>query len=195
MGGPLGSDWPCAKGPVPYGLDTISKGVGARARLEQLRNAIMALPGGKYQGLESVFETHVLRPIYPDPKDAAAVAVHLKTYWFDETSKDAYFPNVPVAQIYAEGVLKASELSLNGKPDPVPIDAWWVVDQPEVKLLELALVGGNGVTRSQSVVLLVLTPRPPADKARMVILNKEAVAWVTEHQTGRVVTRKVGPKS
>jgi hypothetical protein len=41
--------------------------------------------------------------------------------WFDRTSEDLYFPQCqPIAPIFAEGVLKTLELSLNGKGDPVP---------------------------------------------------------------------------
>lgn len=197
MGGPMDPDWPCAKGPVPHGLDTISSRPDARARLEQLRNAISALASVNYRGLETALETHVLQPIYPTAREAADVAAHLKQHWFDETSGAAYFSRFqPIAGIYAEGVLKAVELSLRtaaGAP-PVPIDAWWVVDQPDVKMLSLALVDSSGVTRSDRVTLLVLTPRPDAGKARMAILNKEAVAWVTETTIGKVETRKVGPR-
>jgi hypothetical protein len=195
MGGPMDPDWPCAKGPVPYGLDTISSKPDARTRLEQLQAAISALAGVNYRGLETVLEAHVLQPIYSNPADAADVAAHLKKYWFDETSTEAYFSG-PIAQIYAVGVLNAVELSLKSAPGapPVPINAWWVVDQPAVKMLSLALVDSGDVTRSDRVTLLVLTPRPRVDRARMAILNKEAVAWVTERETtsGRVTTRKVG---
>jgi len=170
----------------------------ARARLEQLRAAISALSGVNYHGLETVLEVHVLQPIYSNPSDAADIAAHLKKYWFDETSADAYFSG-PIAKIYAEGVLNAVELSLKSAPGapPVPINAWWVVDQPAVKMLSLALVDSSDVTRSDRVTLLVLTPRPLVDKARMAILNKEAVAWVTEQQTtsGNVITRKVGRRT
>ena len=41
--------------------------------------------------------------------------------WFDRTSEDLFFPQCqPIAPIFAEGVLKTLELSLNGKGDPVP---------------------------------------------------------------------------
>src|SRR5262245_59467073 len=194
MGGPMDPDWPCAKGPVRFGLDTISSMLDGRARLEQLRNAITALASVNYRGLETALEVHVLRPIYPNPNDAAAVAAHLNQHWFDETSSSAYFPAFqPIAPIYAEGVITAVNLSMNSPgPAPVPINAWWVVDQPHVKLVSLALTDSGDITRSDRVTLLVLTPRPSVVQARMAILDKRAVAWVTERERAnrKIITRK-----
>jgi hypothetical protein len=187
MGGPIDPGWPCTKGYIPDGLDKISSLTDARARLTTLRNALLALGTG-YLGIENVFKTCILDLIFPN--DAAAVTAYLKKYWFDPNSPSAYFPGIQVAQIYGDGVLKCVELSLGGTPDPTPIDAWWVVDQPNVKMLSLALVDSGGVTRSKSVVLLVLTPRPPTNNMRMRIVNTNAVAWVTEYQTSdaKVIT-------
>lgn len=194
MGGPVSPDWPVAKGPVPHGLDTISGMPDARARLERLKNAMLGISGNRYRGLETVFEEHVLRPIFNDPKDAAKVAEHLKKHWFDDTSPEAFFPGIQVAEIYADGVLSTIALSLKGGNSPVPIDAWWVVDQHDVKLLPLARVDNN-VTKGPSVVLLILTPRPhPAlQTGPMMILNKEAVVWISEQQTtrGAITRRKI----
>jgi hypothetical protein len=200
MGGPLDSNNPCAKGPIPYCLDECSKGRGARRRLRRLRDAIASL-APTYQGLEGVFDTYLVSHIYKDPQIRQDLAAYLKKYWFDESSNDAYFKNQHVAVKYAEGVLKTLELSLNGRQPgiagvghrPVPINAWWLVEsKEEVKLLTLADVNDKGVTVGDRVTLLILTPRPSVDvKSTTRILGKAAQAWVTEQRGDKVITRKV----
>jgi hypothetical protein len=194
MGGPLGSDSPCAKGPIPYCLDECSKGRAARHRLTQLSTAIKSL-SPDYGGLETVFDRYLVShvPQYQDPKVRQDLAAHLKRHWFDDSSTEAYFPNQRVAATYAEGVLKALELSLERRHSalisfgqrPVPINAWWIVvdDLKKVQMLTLAEV--------DRVTLLIVTPRPPTEVRSATPILGMARAWVTEQRDGRVVTRKV----
>jgi hypothetical protein len=193
MGGPIDARDPCAKGPVPYCLDECSKQADARTRLEQLRDAIKALAGANYVGLEDVFKKHLLPLGFPNPTQQQAIADHLKRHWFDESSGDAFFPKgEKTTEKYAKGVIETVELSLKGQSKPVTINAWWVLDNPNVKLLAMAEVNG-GYTISDSVTLLILTPRPRGEaKGATPILGKVAQAWVTELAAdGSVVTRQV----
>jgi hypothetical protein len=184
MGGTAPKDKVCIKGPVPFCLDQASVGRGARARLEQLRDAIRALEDKKYVGLQKVFRDLLFVWEGFDQGEAKSIAEHLKVHWFDANSREAYFPGQkpPVVETYAEGLLQTLELSLYGAPDPVPINAWWVLDHKDkVVMANLATVD-RGVTVSDNVTLLILTPRPPdADKAPPVILrNNWARAWITD---------------
>lgn len=193
MGNPLAADVPCAKGPVPYCLDQCSRGAGARARLENLRAAIQALAGANYVGLEDVFKTHLLPLGFPNPIAQQNITDHLKKHWFDETSSDAFFrKEEKTTEKYAKGVIDVVEKSLSGQYDPVPINAWWVVDNPIVKMLTLA-ESDNGHTISENVTFLILTPRPQgAAGTTTPILGRIAQAWVTElARDGTVVTRQV----
>jgi hypothetical protein len=191
MGGLLGPDDPCAKGPIPYCLDEVSKGVSARVRLEKLRDEIVKL-GPNCHDLEKVFDAHLLSYFYPDDDKRSAITEHLKKNWFDENSSEAYFPNQRVAAIYASGVLKALELSLNAQ-DPVPLNAWWLVDSglTTVKMLTFAELDGNGVTVGGRVTLLIETPKPQGARGGRVILGNLAHAWVSEQRPAGVVTREI----
>jgi hypothetical protein len=195
MGALILPDVPCAKGWVPYGLDECSKGRGARSRLNRLNEAI-ALLAPSYQGLEAVFNTYLLSRIISNPSVRERVVDYLKIHWFDPASPEAYFPQQPVAQIYAQGVLKALELSLNGRRT-VPIDAWWVLDSEAIKMLTLADADERGMTVSSQVTLLIVTPRPKSDGQTTTtpILGDEAEAWVSEQFLSplgnRVETRRV----
>jgi hypothetical protein len=189
---------PCAKGPVPYCLDEVSKRRGARHRLELLRNALESAKPG-YQGLEVIFDEHLIRYIFPSQADRTRIAAHLKAHWFDPTSRQRYFPNQDVARIYADGVLKTLELSLNGSrrgraaPSVVPINAWWIVDLPRVKMLTLAEVR-DGVTVGGRVTLLILTPRPRNQREQPgsgASILGDAVAWTTEQRDSEFVTVRV----
>jgi hypothetical protein len=191
---------PCAKGPVPYALDQCSTGKGARDRLAQLSEALKGLRPA-YQGLELVFDTHLISRIFPDSRKREAVKEHLRESWFDERSPKAYFPGQQVAHKYAEAVIKTLELSLNGKPDPVPINAWWVIGankgtgkeaDKEVRFLNFAEVDNAGVTVSESVTLLILTPMPPLGKETPTApVMGNAQAWVTELAGRKIVTRQI----
>jgi hypothetical protein len=183
MGARIIPDIPCAKGWVPYGLDQCSRGRGARSRLQRLNESIASL-APRYQGLETVFDTHLLSHIISNSEVRKKVVEHLKMHWFDVDSPAAFFPGQPVAQIYAQGVLKAVELSLNGQRT-VPIDTWWVLDSQAVKMLTLADIDEQGKTLGRQVTLLILTPKPPPPRAdeevsTTPILGYQAEAWVSE---------------
>jgi len=193
MGNPIGSDDPATKGPVPFCLDLASQGTGAQTRLAQLRDAITALAGSGYIGLEEVFKTHLLPLGFPTPGQQNAIADHLKRHWFDPTSKEAYFdPKEKTTEKYAKGVIDAIEKSLAGKPDPVQLNTWWVVDNPQVKLLTLSEADDSGATVSGSVTLLILTPRPRDDGKGVTRVLGRAQAYVTdEAKDGSIVTRRL----
>jgi hypothetical protein len=187
MGGPLPPrDTIIAKGPVPFCLEEISKGSGARRRLDTLRTNIAAL-GAPYHGLAAVFEADLLALVFPNPADAANVRAHLEKHWFDATAP--YFPNDPVAEIYAKGVLQALELSLNGAPNnrpPLEISAWWQLEHPRVEMLTLQ-------TATSRISLHVLTPRPHGGGgAGPTILGAYSAAWVTTAAGGVVDTKRFG---
>src|SRR5260370_31003140 len=96
--------------------------------------------------------------VSPDAGQRRRIVAHLNAYWFDAAAPKPFFPTEPVARIYAEGVLETLDLSLKGKPT-VPIEAWWVLDSAEFRMLNLADVK-DGVTVGRSVTLLIMTPRP-----------------------------------
>jgi hypothetical protein len=186
---------PCAKGWVPFSLDQCSKGRGARARLEGLNRAIASL-APDYQGLTDVFNDHLLVRSFRNASLRQRIVTHLRTHWFGPNSREAYFPNQKVAEIYAQGVLKAVDLSLKGRRRPVPINTWWIVDFKEVnrQVKMLTLVDAeNEVTVGGEVTLLILTPRPRGDgeSGGTFILGEEAEAWVSEQQGENVVTLRV----
>ena len=182
--------YPCVKGPIPHCLDEVSKGADARRRLEQLRDAITSI-APSYQGLETVFDTYLLVYVFDDPRVRENIVAHLKTHWFDDSSPDAYFPNQRVAAIYAQGVLKALEFSLKG-PEPIPLNAWWILDLNEVKMLTLVEIDPQGITVDSRVTLLILTPRPRGEvRSDKPIFGDLAQAWVSELAKGQVVTRRV----
>jgi hypothetical protein len=141
-----------------------------------------------------VFDDHLLRRAF-NASQRRQILAHLRAHWFDPNSREAYFPDQKVAEIYAQGVLKAVELSVKGRR-PVPIDTWWIVDFLEangpVKMLTLAEVE-NDVTVGRQVTLLILTPRPRGDGEYRgnSILGDEAEAWVSEQRGQNVVTRRV----
>jgi hypothetical protein len=180
-----------AKGPIPFWLDSCSVGADARTRLQALLDAVTKI-GPDYEGLEDVFDTYLAALFSDDEAFRRRLREHLKQHWFSD-GRDAYFPGQHVAQKYAEGVIKATELSLNGKQHPVPISAWWIIgDSKDVRMLNLAGVDDNGVTVSAAVTLLICTPMPPpggAPSNRM--LWGDAEIWATDQHTGAVATRRL----
>ena len=187
MGGPFDPTSPVAKGPVPYCLEELSRDTDARAIFGTLQRDIMAL-APTYGGLAAVFETDLLALLYSSA-EATAIRVHLERHWFDAPAATAYFPGVPVAEIYARGVLNALDLSLNGGPSdrpPLEIDAWWLVDHAQVEMVTVRSPG------SDRLILLILTPRPPGTPAagKTPILGPFSAAWVTADVTGAVATKK-----
>jgi hypothetical protein len=183
--------WGAAKGPIPYWLDQLSLGPAALARLEALLNALKN-NRPDHPGLETVFDTYLAAHMGVDATFRQHLRDYLAKYWFDD-GPDSYFPSQKVAQKYAEGVIKALELSLQGKPHPVPINAWWLIQtDKEVRMLNLAEVDRNGVTVSSSVTLHICTPKPHITGApSTTTLWGDAVAWITEQRGNSVVTRQI----
>jgi hypothetical protein len=186
MGALVARTVPSVKGAVCYGLDEISKGAGARARLTKLRKAIAAL-APSYAGLSEVFDKLAVSHVFKTPGVRQQVVTHLNDSWFKPSSKAAFFGKKPVARIYAEGVLKALDLSLKRKGAPLPIDAWWLLDANEVSLISMA--------SAVQVTLIIQTPRPPlpakAKPKAPWILGKTAEAHVTRHVGGKIATKNI----
>jgi hypothetical protein len=186
----LERDVPCAKGAICHGLDEFSKGRGARERITKLRNAIAAL-APTYAGLTEVFDQYLLAYAF-NASQRRQACKKLNENWFDPDSAAALFRGTPVNRIYAEGVRRTLDLSLKGARRPVPIEAWWIVDSTEFRMLNLANLQG-GRTMGPAVTLLIMTPRPaaggPTVPAR--ILGDAAEAFTTEQKDGATVTRRV----
>ena len=181
----------CAKGAICFCLDEFSKGRGARARVSGLRNAIAALEPSEYQGLTDVFDEYLVRYVFDDAERRRQIAAALKRYWFDVPT-EPLFPQFPVNHIYAEGVLKALDVSLQGSTRVIPLNSWWLLDYPEVKMLTLADIDASGVTIGGRVTLLILTPRPTiSGPISAAILGNTAQAWVTEYRESQVQTRSM----
>jgi len=183
-----------AKGAICYCLDEFSKGRGARSRVARLRDEVAAL-APTFHGLTGTFDRHLVSHVITDATERGRIVTHLERYWFDQGSPEAFFPGVPVASIYAQGMLKALDLALAGSRRVVPFNAWWLLDFPAVKLLSLADVDSAGVTTGGRVTLLILTPRPQGGgtPTRTPILGETAQAFVTEHHDN--ATRTVAIRS
>src|SRR5215469_11966906 len=106
----------CAKGPVPHWLGRCSVDTRAVERLTALRDAIKKL-GPTYDGLEGVFDEHLGAHYCDDADLRRRMREHLREHWFSDGPR-AYFRGQKVTQKYAEAVIKAIDLSLNGKHHP-----------------------------------------------------------------------------
>jgi hypothetical protein len=178
---------PIAKGAICFCLDEFSKGPGARARVQALRDAIADL-APDYDGLAEVFDEFLVAHVFATANPRQKILRHLKKYWFDDT-EDSFFPGTPVSKIYAEGLLKTLDLVLGNEDETVPINSWWLLDQPAFMMLNLADLE-EGVVAG-SVTLLILTPRPEEfesdEPIPPAILGDEAEAFVTSVETVTVV--------
>jgi hypothetical protein len=180
MGASVLLDVPCSKGAVCYCLDEFSKGRGARARIKRLKDAVDAI-APTYAGLADVFDKFLLPHVYKDAAERQKIVAHLQNYWFDLKAAHPYFPYVPVAEIYGDGLSKALEVSLGGRR-ALPLNSWWILDSEAFRLLTLADVDPHGVTIGGNVTLLILTPRPQHEgkPTKTALLGDEAQAWVTQ---------------
>lgn len=160
---------PVAKGPIPYCLDRMSIQPNGRQLLEELRGAIEHAGETEFRDLVSVFDKYLFQPTKFENSNLATGS--LQKNWFDERSPDAFFSALqPVAPVYAAGILKTIELSLNGRPAPLPIDAWWVLGYAQFEMINL-------VTARQ-VTLLIATPFPPMTIKKMFLPDHTEV-WIS----------------
>jgi hypothetical protein len=174
-------DAPVAKGPVTYCLDELSKKPDARTLLGDLRDAIIAL-GGKvnsdFSGLEDVLAKKLLEPIYTGKNEYKVdkVRQYLKTYWFDEAT--GWWPHFqPVSAIYANGLLKTLNASLQGsQPQPIPIESYWFIGHTNVELVTLV--------NERQVTILIATPPPGV--APSGIFGESSEAWATTRRAGEL---------
>lgn len=184
---------PVEKGAVCYGLDQISIGPGARARVANLLAALQALPTATRAGLTDTLDEYVLEFVFT-PAQRTQIVDHLNQFWFDPASPDAYFKNVPVAKIYGDGVIQTCKLSLNRSGPVVPLDCWWLLDFPEVQVIPLA-EEDQGQTTSDIVTMLIQTPRPkPIEGLKPKppwILGKAEAYVVRSEKGGPVRTTRV----
>ena len=153
----VGPTNPCAKGPVTYALDKIVKVNKAVNKMSELAASIGELESANYIGLEKVFAEKLFPEVIkkngtPDKEKIDAITKYLKEYWFDPTSEKIEFKGLqPIAPVYAVGVRKTLDLALRSLI-PRAIDSWWIVDYPDIMLLNLA--------SEKEVKLLIMTPRP-----------------------------------
>jgi hypothetical protein len=170
------------KGPVTYALDEISVHPDARVLMTKLKEAIEALSPIGYENLEVVLEQYLMRPTLNDPAKSMAAAGYLNQLLFNQKSPDLYFPDEqPIAETFALGVLKCLNESLAGAPDPIPIDAWWLIRYGRFDVINL-------VTPRQ-VTLLFASPTPKG-KFGSNFWSAMGKAWVTGQSA--VATRQVG---
>ena len=163
---------PVAKGAVTRALDDISVRRDARSRLEALRRALRELQATEFRRLEYVFAEHLLRHVFPDKVDA--MTAYLGRYWFNE--RTGWWPAFqPIAPIYAQGLLQALNVSLEGKGRPRPFDSYWILGHDGVEMITLA--------STRQLTLLIATPHPP-EPAPSGITSEESNAWVTARRAG-----------
>ena len=173
---------PAVKGAIPECLDEISTRPNARELMENLKKAIEGIAALDFHGLQVAFEKLLFQQIYPPSISVDKLTDYLKRHWFDAASNEAYFPDLqPIAPVYAAGVVKTLELSLQGAPDPIPIDAWWLLGHHTIEMINLVT--------SRQVTLLIATPRPPISRKFRRILSDKTEAWSTG-RTG-ITTRKI----
>ena len=163
---------PVGKGPVTVCLDDLSTGANARADLERLRNAIVAI-GPSFQGLENVFAQHLL-PVRYSAQQIPRITAYLREFWFDEAT--GWWPTFqPIAPVYAMGVIQTINASLASKGAPLPINSYWILNHLHVEMINLA--------SPIQVTLLICTPPPPIGPAG--IGGETSEVWVSSRRAGR----------
>jgi len=167
-----------SKGPILYYLDEMSKRPNARELLERFGRALAEGAGSDYGDLIMTCDHHLFSPLKVE--SVQKISDYLRIYWFDPSSADIYFPALqPIAPVLAIGIAKAIELSLRQEGAVIPIDSWWIVDQPDVKVTNLV--------SPRQITLLFSTPRPPGSYP-FGIWSKTAEAYSTA-RTGIVTQR------
>lgn len=170
------------KGPVTHALDEMSVRPDARVLLTRLKEAIDALQPIGYANLEVVLEQYLLQPILTDPARSAAAAVYLNQLWFNQKSPDLYFrEEQPIVETFAVGMTQCLTASLTGSPDPLPIDAWWLIRHGRFEVINLV--------SPHQVTLLFASPTPKG-KMGSNYWSNFGQAWITGQLS--VTTRRVG---
>jgi len=174
----------CSKGPIFYYLDEMSRKPDARELLERLHRAISDKASSGFPDLEITFDQYMFTPLKVGER-INAISNYLKKYWFDLDSPDIFFPDLqPIQPIFAEGLLKAISLSLKREGKPTPIDAWWIVDHADFRMMNFVSL--------QQITLLMVTPRPAGNFPKR-IWGEYAEAYTTARLG--VVTRKFDNRS
>lgn len=171
-------DDPVAKGAVTHCLDAVSVQPEARARLDALRLAIIALQNQQFRGLAAVFADHLFPYVYINaPNQIAQITRYLQDSWFNEAT--GWWPAFqPIEPIYALGLIQGLRESLSvSSPQPLPIDSYWIIGHDKVELINLV--------SKQQVTLLIATPTPP-EPAPSGIWSESSEAWVTARRAGRI---------
>jgi hypothetical protein len=150
--GPVPPGGGVGKGPVTSCLDLLSVQPGAAASLTALKEALVAIRGAQYGGLEDVFAKYLFAPFYTPPQ-IKDITDYLHTNWFNETT--GWWPAFqPIAPIYGDGLLETLRISLSTPGTPLPIDSYWVIGDGQVQLINLQ--------SPNQVTLLITTPPVPA---------------------------------
>jgi hypothetical protein len=147
------TDHSFSKGSVYVALDEMSTRADARELMERFARALSDKASAGFPDLEATFDQYLFAPLKMETARTAASMSYLRDYWFDATSKASYFPDdQPIAPICGMGLLKVIEESLKGRPNPLPIDSWWLMDHDKFEVITLV--------SKQQVTMLVATPRP-----------------------------------
>lgn len=178
-----------SKGPILYFLDMMSRRPDGREMLESLSEALIASRREEFADIVSICQNYLFRPLEMPDDLCEAIAKYLNQYWFDLESNDVYFPSLqPVAPILGEGIIKSIELSVKegnrgksrkrAKPGAMPIDSWWLVDHPDVKVVNLV--------SPQQITHLFMTPRPPG-RYRLGVWKASAKVYTTSRSAIKTV--------
>jgi hypothetical protein len=121
--------------------------------MKALARALSDKASSNFPDLELTFDQYIFSPLGVHANRIVAISGYLRSNWFDVDSPDVYFREMqPVAPIIGTGFLKTLELALKGDPQPKPIDSWWILDYPDVEMINLV--------SERQVTLLMATPRP-----------------------------------
>lgn len=175
--------FPFVKGQILRALDLLSVAPDARPRLEALSRALQNIASNDFQDFANVIEQFMFAPLNLEQSRSAASMRHIKEQWLDPDSPTSYFPDhQPIAPTFAGGMLVAVDRSLDGTPDPKPIDAWWIMNHERFEVMTLV--------SPLQVTMLLCTPQPRGTPPSG-LWHPDAEGYVTGHHG--VVTRRYRP--
>jgi len=175
--------YPFVKGQILRALDLLSTGPDARSKLEGLAGAIHNIASNNFEDFANVIEQFLFAPLNLTQSRSPDSMAHIRNQWLDPHSPTTFFPDdQPIAPIFAGGMLVAVDKSLDGKPDPKPIDAWWIMDHTTFEVITLV--------SERQVTMLLCTP-PPRGTPSPGLWHPDAEGYVTGRSG--VVTRKYTP--